>query len=165
MKTFFIFDLDNCLADDSKRIPLIDWEKDNLDERYRRYHEASPRDTPGNVEVFVNICKGNMTPLIVTARPEQYRKITEQWFLRHFETLPLIAMRPVNDQAPSAMLKPRIVASLTPIGVTPKTVVGAFDDHFGVVEAYRSMGIAAAVMKIHDIDAYAPPFLINRTLQ
>lgn len=158
-KFHVVMDLDNCISDDARRIALIDWDERDPDRRYKLYHEGAQFDAPRNKDVYHGAAIDLRAELIIiTARPERHRLMTMEWLNEHFSFLPwLLLMRPEGDHRSSIELKPRLLVSLAPAGVTPNSVITCYDDHEGVVNAYKAAGYPAVVLKIHDVDAYNRP--------
>jgi len=164
MSDYVIFDIDNCLANDRDRIALIDWTKDNPEERYAAYHAAAPFDTPWNSAVFNREVNGHLRiPIFLTARPVTLRKETEQWLLDNFFKSPLVGeqiliMRNENDHRPSLVVKAQMLLWLQDLyEIQPSMIKAAYDDRPDIIEMYRSVGIPAEVLAIHDVCAYTPP--------
>lgn len=166
MKKYAIWDLDNCLFDDSDRIPLIDWSTKDATLRYQAYHKACIHDLPGNRELFEGINK-TFAPLFVTGRPESVRQESIAAILSYFPVAvkwgPIqILMRPDGDERSSEHLKLDLVR--TWIGAAEDRVVAlAFDDHRGIVEMYkRDLDIPAVELRIHDMDAFKGEHELSR---
>lgn len=169
MKAFekaFIFDLDNCLADDSWRIPYIDWSKDNPGERYAQYHAYCDRDPAPpatHLKEFLSRALFALECKIVflTARPVEVAQQTRDWIRRNLiqdrAVGYVLIMRNNGDHRPSVQLKREMVASLPEYGVRLQDVAHAYDDREDIVAMYRELGIPATVLKIHDVCAYTPP--------
>jgi hypothetical protein len=151
-----LWDLDNCLADDGWRIPFVDWTKSDPNKRYDPYHIRCGNDEPGNWSMFAAVSK-MAQPIFTTARPESVRFTTKLWIGRKlhcpvdFSTL---LMRPSDSHLPSAQLKRAMAERVLAHG---HNVVAAFDDRLDVVEMYRSLGIPAAQLWIHNVCAMTPP--------
>lgn len=162
MPKYVIFDLDNCLADDRARIPLINWEAPTADLRYEAYHWRCGEDEIGNFDVFCDhIAKGAM-PIFLTARPLSVESPTRQWLLKLFRGTPVqphyhLIMRNIGDHRPSVDVKRWQVHSLPEYGVELDDVIAAYDDREDVVEMYRALGLNAQRVHIHSDDAYARP--------
>lgn len=165
-RQYVIFDIDNCLADDSWRIPRINWSTKNPGLRYAGYHDACLGDSAGNIGVFEGWVVGHgCTPIFITARPNCVREKTVNWLRRHLPGLGaneelILIMRNDNDNdhSPSLLLKQMAVTQLAfEEGFTLNQVQVAFDDRDDIVQMYRALGIRAEILKIHDICAYTPP--------
>ena len=154
MKTV-IFDLDNCLANDSDRIPLIDWSCPNLEERYAAYHNLCGDDPVGNLSAFEEATL-DATPVFLTARPVRVQQMTENWlFSRLGVRDPTLLMRNNGDNRRSVVIKQEQLGALVAhYGVAISEIAAAYDDRSDIVEMYRSLGVPASVLKIHDQCAY-----------
>lgn len=159
---YVIFDLDNCLADDRARIPLIKWEEKNPEKRYADYHSNVSDDPVGNYEAL-ELTMLRETPIFLTARPRSVgsadvRAQTLGWIRERLGvTEPILLMRGVNDHRPSVDLKRSMLAQLSAdYDIKLSDVAHAYDDRPDIVAMYREYGIKASVMKIHDVCAYQP---------
>jgi hypothetical protein len=176
---YVIWDLDNCLADDRPRIPLIDWAAAQApgaapDAAWEAYHAASARDSVGNVMAF-NLHHGprtwgrsdRPTPLFMTARPERFRGKTEEWIYTHLSWgLHLgregahefiLMMRDDKDHRRSVDVKRDMVSKFMEHHPYAR-IRAAYDDHPAVVEMYRTnFGLTAYELSIHDIETHTPP--------
>jgi hypothetical protein len=159
---YVIFDLDNCLADDRARIPLIKWDEKNPDKRYAEYHANVSDDPVGNLdELELTMLLG--TPVFLTARPRSVGSIdvrsqTLRWIKEKLDvSAPILLMRGNNDNRPSVDLKRSMLAELaTDYEIKLSDIAHAYDDRSDIVEMYKSYGINASVLKIHDVCAYKP---------
>lgn len=153
-----IFDLDNCVSDDSHRIPLIDWSKSTPEERYAAYHEACHLDKAANVRlVQANVSAGHMI-VFMTARPVTVRAKTEAWIqtvlgAKRFTLM----MRNVGDHRKSVEVKRDMLLALPEYDMSVECVAVAYDDRQDVLDMYASYGINTQLLKIHDVCAYTPP--------
>lgn len=150
-----ILDIDNCIADDSWRIPRINWEIEDPLNRYHDYHSLSAFDSAHNHDLYINT---RCDIVIFTARPIMYRALTEEWLKRHGVGYQLLMMRDMNDHRPSVELKHnQLMALFNNTEVKAGDIVGAYDDRPDVVELYRKFGIPAEVRFVHDVCAYTKP--------
>ncbi len=163
MKKYVIFDLDNCLSDDRNRIPLIDWNAKTPSEKYAAYHARCGEDAPGNTRVYESwINKADHTPIFLTARPTSVRENTESWVDNELDGdalgRGLLLMRENADQRPSVEVKRSQLRLLSKVyNVNPESIAHAYDDRPEIVEMYKSEGIQATVLSIHDHCAYTNP--------
>lgn len=150
-----ILDLDNCIADDSWRIPRINWQTDNPLWRYHDYHSLSGFDTAHNHELYINT---RCDIVIFTARPIMYQAITQEWLKRHGVGHAMLMMRDMDDHCHSVELKEKQLHALfANTDVKAADIVGAFDDRPDVVQMYRKYGIPADIRFVHDVCAYTKP--------
>ncbi len=155
-----LWDIDTCIADDRWRLPFINFDTLDMDERYHEYHVRSPADKPANLEVF-NAISQVARPVFLTARPEGLRAATSIWLTRHMGVkAPIILMRPEGTPVPSVPLKRAMVERLyhtfADLRMNPG-VYAALDDREDIVEMYRGLGFPGIVLKAHDGCAYTNP--------
>lgn len=158
-----IWDIDNVLADDRLRVPLIDMNRENPDDRYAAYHNAMHLDPPyaAGCKLFHRRCV-TTKPLFVTARPEHYRAETEGW-LATFLKVPLVnlgpewvLMRPDGDHTHSAELKVRVVREWLDARPGQREIAIAYDDRQDVLDAYVAAGITQLCVRVAAHDDYPP---------
>lgn len=170
-----ILDLDNCIADDAWRIPLIDWAQSDMDARYHAYHACAYYDEPhtGWIEETVTNLGANflgMRAFVLTSRPARYAELTQRWLAARCPALTLgaVMMRNVGDHRPSVALKrDQIVALLDPnneYGVRKQDILFAADDRADICQMYMELGIAATQQAIHDRTAERAPFTVPELL-
>lgn len=163
---YVIFDLDNCLSDDSARIPLIDWFKTG-EERYAAYHAQAAKD-PVNKH-GLTVLKGHMAdrriPIFITARPATMRGATIAWILDKLGVPigespegPMLFMRQTGDTRKSVLVKRDVIEILlAKYRIIPRCIDYAFDDRQDILEMYRDYGIHPVMLRVHNMDAYSPP--------
>lgn len=158
-----IVDLDNCIADDSWRIPRINWQKRDPLERYHDYHSLAAFDKLCNEDILFGARAGVDQIVVFTARPTMYHAATEEWLRRNNVPFKHLIMRNNNDNRPSLELKRTMLHWLPELyGVPWGSIVAAYDDRPDVVEMYRKHHLPGYVRAIHDVCAYTPPS--NNTL-
>jgi hypothetical protein len=155
---YALWDLDNCLADDSARIALINWSEQNAFKRYEAYHEACENDPVGNYPLFARMRDQQVTPVFLTARPLSIREKTLAWISNNLGIEePMLIMRNIFDHRPSVDVKREMVAALPNYDIADLDIVAAFDDRQDIVDMYRACGLPGHLLKIHDVCAYEPP--------
>jgi hypothetical protein len=155
-KKYVIFDLDNCISDDSWRIRFIDWTQKSMWERYKDYHRGCGMDEPGNLHLFREWTK-DYIPVFCTGRPLIVRMPTEYWIRKHLGiSKPILLMRNNDDHRKSFAVKEDMVDSLYHhYDIIPEM---AFDDRPEIIRMYLDNDIAAKQVFIHDPDdSYVPP--------
>lgn len=151
-----ILDLDNCIADDSWRIPRINWQAEDPFVRYHDYHSLSAFDTAHNHDLFL----GTRNEIIIfTARPIIYRPATQEWLKRNGVAYSILMMRDMEDHRHSVELKrAQLNVLLENSDLTIENIVGAFDDRPDVISMYKGAGIEGAQLRsVHDVCAYTKP--------
>lgn len=150
---YVIWDIDNCLADDRHRLPLIDWHlKGN--ERYARYNAASHKDMALNKPVWRLNSTLGFRPVFFTGRPSTMAMMTGIWLGKSLEFplasyCPQVYMRDPDDRSSPAALKFGMLERF--LRENPDAnIVHAYDDVPAIVEMYRANGIAATQLAIHD---------------
>ena len=157
---YAIWDLDNCLADDAHRIPLIAWAHDDPGRRYAAYHALCHEDEPGNLAVFRAFASLDIRPIFMTGRPLVVEAQTRDWIARHLGVEDyILIMRNNHDHRPSVAVKREMVEWLWHYDVDIHSIVAAFDDRRDIVEMYRwEWFIDSSQLAIHDACAYTNPF-------
>jgi len=163
-----ILDLDNCIADDSRRISLIDWNEEHPARRYAAYHADAINDP--FVEVGLLDCRVRsfvdvgVRIAIFTARPEFYRDITMRWLEKNGIAWTWLFMRPGDCDEPSTELKVQMFNKLIrECGVRRQLIKYALDDRLDVLERYRELGISTIRCAIHDDAVYEPTPVTSKT--
>jgi hypothetical protein len=166
MKEYAIFDLDNCISNDIDRINSIDWHLSNKDGRYDLYHAALAYDAAANLEAVMAQLNAGRSLVFLTGRPVKHHVTTCAWIenkLRQHCGYKLhradytLLMRPDDCYVPAVELKRSMLDTLDFYNIPRKQVRIAFDDRQDIVDMYIKEGLIAHVMRIHDLDAHAPP--------
>jgi len=146
--SYQIFDLDNCISDDSWRIPHIQHEADNDFIKFHDYHSLSAFDVLKNEEAV----RTKSDIIILTARPVIYHAITMHWLELHNITITHLLMRSVHDHRSSVVVKKELLNVLFNMANVPiREIEAAHDDDPKVVRLYHDLGLNAVHMKIHDV--------------
>lgn len=155
---YAIWDLDNCISDDSPRLHLIDKSKQG-DERYYDYNCAMMNDRLANVAKYELIRDMGAKPVFFTGRCEDFRGLTHSWLTRVLDLpSPWVFMRPSGTVGlTAANLKQQMLTNFLATCADQDMILGAFDDLEPVVDMYRRNGIPAAVVRVYDPAlAYGP---------
>jgi predicted kinase len=134
-----LFDIDGTLADIEHRIHLLpDWPK----------FFAQMHDDVG-IEPIIDLAQllaGGMKTfpltyklLIVTARPDTWREVTETWLKKWLIPYDALYMRKEGDYRQDSIVKGDLLQQIIDDGYTPTLVI---DDRPEVVEMWRSYGLA-----------------------
>jgi hypothetical protein len=155
LQRYVLWDLDNCLFDDSWRFNLIDWHLEG-DDRYRRYNERCAEDPLHNLVTFRLFQDLGATPVFLTGRSRECKEQTVKALSRLAipEDNYHLYMRARGDHSSPVDLKLGMIERLH---VQLHQIVAAFDDLPEVIAAYRKLGIPAKELRIHNVDAYNPP--------
>ncbi|QJB22110.1 hypothetical protein XccvBFoX7_gp52c [Xanthomonas phage FoX7] len=152
---FVIFDIDGCIADDEWRFQFCQ-EDESPDVRYEHYHAASGRDQAlsAGLSAWHGVRSTGAFPIFITARPEKFRAITENWLLNHIGVDVAkdgaLFMRHNGDTGGSVDIKSNITAEI--INAANETrhqikIIAAYDDRADIVTMYNSVfGINAYVL-------------------
>lgn len=149
-----VCDLDGTLADIEKRRHFVQGEK-----KWKEFFEAIPTDTLRS-EVLAQVKKvaleNDAKIILVSARPENYRRITTEWLVSNGiclverpghgvwnvdpkDRMPyeLLIMRNSNDTRPDTEVKSEIVDKY----LSKLNIVAWFDDRPSVIRTIREKGI------------------------
>ena len=146
MSSTVLFDLDGTLADNSHRQHFLLGDKKDWD----AFFDAQERDVPNDPIVALYkalFASERFSVLVVTARPERYRKNTEKWFANHEIPLGRMLMRVDGDRRSDEVIKREMLVELKQEGSLPLFVV---DDRSGVVDMWRREGITCLQCADHN---------------
>ena len=108
---------------------------------WKAFFAAMDKDTP-NMPVVNTYNALRMLPgmagVVVTARGEEYREVTEAWLEQRFISYDAIYFRPEKDNRPDVEIKREILAKARADGFEPHVVL---DDRDSVVAMWREEGI------------------------
>lgn len=128
-----IVDLDGTLADVSHRLPYIRGRRKNWKRFFQLMHEDKP---VAIVRDWVRKLSAEFEIVIITGRPDVYRKVTEEW-LRQFEVpYDHIFMRQPGDHRPDYIVKRELLNKLD-----RSRVAFVIDDRREVCDMFRSCGL------------------------
>lgn len=133
-----LFDVDGTLADLQHRIHLLpDWPK---------FFAAMEHDTP--IEPIAELAQlvyggtqhfpVSYAVLIVSARPDNYRRETARWLNKWFIPYDKLYMRKDGDYRPDSIVKSELLQQIIDDGYNPTLVI---DDRPEVVDMWRSFGL------------------------
>ena len=107
------------------------------------YHAASPQDEPiHDMMMLTNAlhCQG-WTIIGLTARPEKWRRITNDWLVNHFIKMDELLMRPDEAFHPAPELKVQLAQERFPGDQLKDQVAFLLEDREDVCEAFHKIGI------------------------
>lgn len=145
-RSVVLFDLDGTLADNSHRQSFVRGEKKDWDAFFGAQEQDIP-NTPVVALYEALLSSGQFDIIVVTARPERYREVSERWFASNGIPLKRMIMRTDGDRRSDQVIKQEILADLRIKGVVPLFVV---DDRTPVVQIWRSQGIICLQCADHD---------------
>jgi hypothetical protein len=133
-----ILDLDGCIADDRRRLPLID---PKAPDPWAAYHAGCYEDPLINEPLLTLCCRYSIA--FFTGRPSIWRAHTNGWLQNVVKFRPyLLFMRSPGCLLPSPELKERMLLQLTRHVRSPSLMVRvAADDRDDVLLMYQSYGI------------------------
>lgn len=132
-----VSDMDNTLSDATHREHLLDKSKGNPN--WRAFF-SKMGDDPCNqwCKFIINSTSDNCLAIIVSARPEDYRNVTESWLLHNDIIYNKMYMRASGDYRRDDIVKEQILDFEL---LTRYEVVFWLDDRKQVIEKIRSRGI------------------------
>lgn len=135
-RSIILMDIDHTIRSTFWRDPNIgDWDK---------YHQASMKDAPFKDIIEMNnlLYSGGFFVFGLTAIPEKYRSLTNQYLVHHRVFFDQLWMRPDEDKRPSPVVKVSL-AKLHLGGDLSSKVAFVFDDRADVCEAFKAEGVCA----------------------
>ncbi len=129
-----IVDIDGTIADVRHRLRHI---KGPRKKNWKAFFEAMDRDTPiAPMIAQVHELERDHDIIVVTGRPEHYRKRTEKWLHDHGVRYLRLFMRPDGDHRPDYTVKAEVLREF------PKgQIVLAIDDRAPVCDMWEKNGI------------------------
>lgn len=131
-----IFDIDGTLANNSARQKILVENKNN----WKSFFETMGDDAPNKsiVELF-NVFKktGKYKMLIVSARPDNYHKLTEQWLTWNYIEYDELFLRKEKDHRQDYSVKYDILQKIR----KNYDVRFVIDDRSSVVKMWREQGL------------------------
>ena len=129
-----LVDIDHCVCDGYWRdsmIGITDWDS---------YHLASKDDAPIKeiVDLINSMEKAGHAVIGFTSRPEKWRKLTNEWLVKHEVKISELVMRRNDDFRKATEIKEDIVRSPIFSGYGIALVI---DDRQDVCETINNMGI------------------------
>lgn len=136
-----IVDIDGTLADISHRKHFVLSEPKKWKEFFELCGEDKPRD-----DVYAKVMEMKFEHdadiILVSGRPEEYRKTTEEWLDKHSIQYTTLIMRPSGDSRPDTVIKENILNKF----FKKENIVMAFDDRPRIIRMWESHGI-----KVEDV--------------
>lgn len=159
---FVIFDLDGCVADDAWRHQFV-VSRENNDDTFHHYHSASVNDKPlqPGRELVRSCVLSGMVVIFITARPEAYRDISQQWIGEHIlnhDGGPInltgnacLLMRANDDARGTVPVKYELLSEVVR-DIGAHRIVCGYDDRLDVVTMYKeAFGINGFVLDAYGV--------------
>lgn len=143
-------DVDNCISEDLWRVPFIRWHLPDPNLRFRDYHLAAALDSAQNLDVLRQ--HWNARVFFLTAMPEEYGGIRENWLQQNRINYERVLYRPRGNHQCSIELKRGMVRQLRDEGVPLWECRAAYDDRAEIVAMFQQEGLPGVQLRIHDID-------------
>lgn len=145
MQKAVIFDIDGTIANNDERQKIL---KDNVHNWQNFFNEMGNDTVNKAISEIYNIVKKTKKykMLIVTGRPETYRKITEQWLIWNHIEYDNLYMRSENDCRSDVDVKREILQKIR----EQYDVSFVFDDRTSVVKMWREEGLVCFQCFDHD---------------
>jgi phosphoglycolate phosphatase-like HAD superfamily hydrolase len=132
-----LFDIDGTLANIDHRRSILEDDPHN----WIDFFAAMGGDSPNKAVVDLYHLLWTSTEhecVIVSGRPDNYRKITEQWFVWNNIPFSRLIMRSQNDSRADHIIKEEILKALLEEG---KEIAFVVDDRQSVVDMWRRNGL------------------------
>ncbi|MCY4641509.1 MAG: hypothetical protein OXC41_02250 [Gammaproteobacteria bacterium] len=145
-KRLVLLDIDGTLADNSHRQHLVS----SPPKRWHEFFTKMTDDIPNVavVNLYRTLCRsGDYDVVLVTARPEKYRSVTEDWLRRYNIDWTMLLMRADGDFRPDAEIKREMLDKLK---CTLDEIVFVIDDRTQTVRMWRSLGLTCFQCADHD---------------
>lgn len=132
-----LFDIDGTLANIEHRRPILEKDPRN----WKGFFAAMGDDTPNKAVVGLYSllwASDEHECIIISGRPEDYRKVTEQWFIWNNIPFDRLIMRKKNDDRADYLIKEEMLKTLLAEG---KEIAFVVDDRQSVVDMWRRNGL------------------------
>lgn len=137
---YVLCDLDGTLADNKWRTKFL-YDNPNGKKDWGRFHAGIPED-PIRKDVIDQVeeaCRpDNVALILVSARSEYCREMTEKWLKDHGVDYTLLLMRGDKDHRDDTLVKREILYKYFP---DKKKIIKVFDDRPSVIEMWRQEGL------------------------
>jgi FMN phosphatase YigB (HAD superfamily) len=141
-----IFDIDGTLADNWHRQHLVQKDKPDWDEFFEKMSEDTLNKPVAALYELVRN-SGQYKTLLVSARPERYREMTEFWFADQGLSFEMLYMREDGDRRPDYQVKKEMLDKILADG---HEILFVVDDRTQTVNMWRENGITCLQCAEHD---------------
>jgi phosphoglycolate phosphatase-like HAD superfamily hydrolase len=128
-----LVDLDGTLADVKHRLHFIRGPKKNWKQFFKKMSEDPPVD---EVVQWVRELAEDHSIVVITGRPEEYRKPTTAWLDKHKVPYEAIHMRKDGDRRPDYIIKQEVLDVLD-----RSSIALVIDDRPAVCDMWRQSGL------------------------
>ena len=133
-KNVVIVDIDGTLADVQHRLHFI---KGPGKKDWKQFFRSAPKDSPIDIVVrWVNNLAPEYEAILITGRPDDYRRDTEAWLQQHGIGYSKLYMRRAGDHRPDTVVKQELLDR-----VGRDRVAFVIDDRPPVCDMYRDCGM------------------------
>ena len=147
-KSFVLFDIDGTLADVRHRVHYVKKDKDSGKRQWGKFFAEAKNDKPYEHILLLNAMFGtnpNFEIYLITGRPENLRKDTEDWLAKHDIIYKHLLMRPQSDRRPDYESKKDLFEKDPILSKNKENVVCVFEDRLQVAKMWRDMGLNVCV--------------------
>lgn len=136
MKNIVVGDIDGTIADGTHRQHLVNGEKKDWKKYFSLMHLDSARHVIIDEVIKCSLVTGSHV-ILVSARPEDYRKETIGWLHKYNVPYTHLIMRPSNDSREDSIVKKEIYNKY----LKHYNIVKVFDDRPRVVRMWKELGL------------------------
>ena len=139
MKNCICCDVDNTLANLKHRLHFVTGDRPD----WKSFFAEMDKDTPIEDVVHLTKClwEAGECIVIVSARPEDYRDVTEDWLVKNGILYDRLYMRESGDYRKDSVVKTEILAQMNEDGYYPHLWI---DDRKQVIDVIREQGVTVA---------------------
>jgi len=144
MKKSVIFDVDGTLADANHRLHFIKGDKDSGKRNWGAFFREAIKDSPYEHVRLMNhfFDDAGFFIYLITGRPSNLRKDTEDWLAKHNIRYDSLLMRPATDRRPDYESKKDLFVQE---GINKDEVVCVFEDRLQVAKMWKELGLQVCV--------------------
>jgi predicted kinase len=141
MKNIVVCDIDGTVADGTHRQHHLDGETKDWKTYFSLMHDDVPRMEVYNAAMDEGVSE-DAELVFVSARPEDYRKETEDWLHKHGMDYMHLIMRPQGNKRPDTEVKQKVLDKY----LKNYNIVKVYDDRPAVIRMWRENGL-----KVEDV--------------
>jgi len=134
-RTTVLVDMDGTLADVRHRLRFLQGRRKDWKGFFSQMHKDPPN--PEIVQMVRELARDHEI-VIVSGRPDNYRRVTEDWLASNHVPYASMYMRRAGDHRPDDIVKREILENLLKLGKDIKLVI---DDRPTVCDMWRGCGL------------------------